>query len=303
MATILAAGVSVTAGAATASAAVGQNQITHLYMNLGTPNSGQQNQYQALIDSLRVAASDGGGSHFRGNTYLSQYNNQGLIRLSLRLTDEQQEISLWIDPQNLYVLGFTNNANQTWQFNDNRFSLADRLSASGYQSNGAVQTLYFGGGYTSLTASAGRDRGTFQHNWADIVGSVRQLARVTNPTGGQNNGSQQTYTARSLFLMIQMTSEAARFYDITGVFRSAMVNADRPAGITAYQSNLENGWGQASAFGWSVTNNAQTPGIVTTGQVAWNNWADVASRIAIMLFRITAIPDAGNSGQWSHDEL
>ncbi|MFE5143637.1 ribosome-inactivating family protein [Streptomyces fagopyri] len=163
--------------------------------------------------------------------------------------------------------------------------------------------LPFGGNYGSLTASAGVNRGNFLHNYGDFLGSVSQLSAVTNPTGGQNNGSQQQRTARSLLLLIQMTSEAARLYDVNGVFATTMIGGIPGAGINAYQSNLENGWSQASAYGWTVTNNRSAPGIVTTGQVPWNNWNDVASRIAIMLYRIANVPDQGNSGGWSHDEL
>ncbi|MFB8754457.1 ribosome-inactivating family protein [Streptomyces nigra] len=304
VASLLAAGVTVTTGAGTASAIVGRNQITHLYMNLGiSGNYGQRDQYQGLINSIRVAASNRGAETFRGNTYIAQYADQGLIRVSLHLNADNQEMSLWLDPQNLYVLGFTNTYNQTWQFNDNRFNLADRLSASGFQSNGAVRTLYFGGAYPSLTASAGVNRGNFSHNYNDVLGSVRQLARVTNPTGGQANGSEQQWTARSLFLMIQMTSEAARFYDINGVFRSTMYGTYTQPGIVSWQSNLENGWSQASAFGYSVTNDPTTPGIVTTGQVQWHSWSDVSDRIAIMLYKIPSVPDGGNSGNWTRDEL
>lgn len=303
LASILAFGVISTIGAKAASASVGNNQITHVYMNLGDAGSDtQQSQYQGLIDSLRAAASNYAGT-YRSGTYISQYSDQGLIRLSLHRNSNADEISLWIDPTDLYVLGFTNGANQTWQFNDNRLDLASRLSASGYQSNGAVQTLPFGGAYNSLTASAGVNRGNFSHNYGDVLGSVSQLATVTDPTGGQANGSPQQWTARSLLLMIQMTSESARLYDITGVFRTTMVGVMASSGISAYQSNLENGWGQASGYGWSVTNNSNTQGITTTGGVTWNSWSDVAARIAIMLYRIAFVPDGGSSSNWSHDEL
>ncbi|MGW2689847.1 ribosome-inactivating family protein [Streptomyces sp. NPDC001414] len=272
-------------------------------MNLSENGSNaQQSQYQGLIDSLR-RASAGTTGPYRGSTYLSQYPDQGLIRLTLTRLSNSDEVSLWIDPVNLYVLGFTNRSNQTWQFNDNRFSLANRLSTSGFQPNGAVQTLPFGGNYLSLTASAGVNRGNFLHNYGDVIGSVSQLATVTNPTGGQANGSNQQWTARSLLLLIQMTSESARLYDINGVFRTTMIGTNASPGITAYQSNLENGWGQASGYGQNVTNNPAVPGITTTGGVTWNSWADIAARIAILLYRTGIVPDGGSSSNWSHDEL
>ncbi|MFE3267155.1 ribosome-inactivating family protein [Streptomyces sp. NPDC059215] len=306
MASLLATGATATLGAATASASVGQNQINHVYMNLGESGSqSQQSQYQALIDSLRVAASNNGASHYRGNSYISQYADQGLIRLSLHRDNpnrsEPDEVSLWIDPTNLYVLGFTNRFNQTWQFNDNRINLAARLSASGF--NTSVQTLYFGGAYPSLTASAGVTLDHFSHNYGDILGSVTQLANVTNPTGGEGNGSNQQWTARSLIVLIQMTVESARLYDINGVFRTAMIGQYATVGITAFQENIEHGWGQASAYGQTVTGNPSAPNITTSGGVTWNGWNDVASRIAILNYRTSSLPDKGNSANWRYDEL
>ncbi|MFF4490035.1 ribosome-inactivating family protein [Streptomyces sp. NPDC001544] len=303
LASLIAFALALTTGAGPASAAVGPNQITHVYMNLANQGSqSQQNQYQGLIDSLRQASSQFTGS-YRGNTRITQYSDQGLIRLSLHVTASNTETSLWIDPSDLYVLGFSNQWNQTWQFNDNRINLGTRLAQSGFTTNGNVQTLFFGGAYTSLPASAGVNRSNFQHDYSDIIGAVEQLAHVTNPTGGQANGSDQQWTARSLLLLIQATSEAARFYDINGVFRTTMLGAYGSRGLTAYQQNLENAWSAASAFGYNLTNYGSATPITTTGGISWNQWSDVASRIAIMLYRITAVPDQGNSGDWSHDEL
>lgn len=303
VATLLAFALALTAGTGSASAAVGQNQIRHVYMNLANQgSSSQRDQYQGLIDSLRAASSQFDGS-YRGNTRITQYSDQGLIRLSLNVSAGNTEASLWIDPSDLYVLGFSNRWGQTWQFNDNRVDLGARIAASGYAINGAVQTLFFGGAYTSLPASAGVTRGNFPHDYADVVGSVEQLANVTNPTGGQANGSDQQWTARSLLLLIQFTSEAARFYDINGVFRTTMTGAFGGRGLTAYQQNLENAWSAASAYGYNLTNYGSAAPVTTTGGITWQQWSDVASRIAIMLYRITAVPDQGNSGNWIHDEF
>ncbi|HXC77240.1 MAG TPA: ribosome-inactivating family protein [Candidatus Acidoferrum sp.] len=292
-----------TAGTGTASAAVGYGQITHVYMNLGERGSQtQQSQYQGLLDSLRNAVGNYGPSPWRGGTYLAQYAQQGLVRLSLHRNATAEEVSLWIDPVTLYVLGFSNNNGQIWQFPDNTVAnFRGRLDAAGY-SYTSFANLPFQSQYASMTASAGVDRWNFNHNYGDILGSVSQLARVTNPYGGQNNGSDQMWTARSLLLLIQATAEAARLWDIQGVFRTTFLGAWAGSGISAYQQNLENGWGQASAYGYSVTNSTNTPGITTTGGITWNSWQDVADRIAVLLGR-NITPDGGNSANFQRDEL
>lgn len=292
-----------TASSGTASAVVGYGQITHVYMNLGEQGSpSQQNQYQNLIVSLRNAVSQYGNSPYRGGTYLAQYAEEGLVRLSLHRDATAEEVSLWMDPVTLYILGFSNNNGQIWQFPDNTVAnFRSRLDLAGY-SYTSFENLPFESRYASLTASAGVDRWNFNHNYGDILGSVSQLARVTSPYGGQNNGSAQMWTARSLHLLIQATAEAARAWDIQGVFLATFLGTWGTAGISAYQQNLENGWAQASAYGYSVTNNPTTSGITTTGGITWNRWADVAARLAILLYR-NITPDGGKSSNWPQDEL
>jgi hypothetical protein len=284
------------AGAGKAYADTGNNQVTHVYMNLDDFGStSQQDQYQGLLDSLRAAT----GHLYRGSTYVTQSSNTGLIRLSLHINSTGEQMDLWLNPSNLYVLGFSNSQGLTWQFNDMAGVLANRLGTANVPGiNPVVQDLFFGGGYPELTPSAGRDRNSIQINYADVLGSVRQLSGVTNPTGGQSNGSPQTYTARSLLLMIQFTSEAARFWDVQGIFRSTMIGQNQGPGLSLTIQELENNWEFISQYGISVTQNPSTPGIVAhyvNPYLPFFSWAAVAARTALLLYTINYLP--------SHTEL
>ncbi|MGE7438833.1 ribosome-inactivating family protein [Kitasatospora sp. NPDC001175] len=88
----------------------------------------------------------------------------------------------------------------------------------------------FGGAYTGLPAYAGVDRGNFPHDYSDIVGAVEQLAYVTNPSGARPTEAISSGRRGRCCLLIQATSEAARFYDINGVFRAAMIGASTITG-------------------------------------------------------------------------
>ena len=276
----------ITLAATSASASVPQNGITHVYMNLDDfGSSSQQDQYQSLLNSLRSAIANT-NTVYRGNTYLTQASSAGLVELTLTVVSTNNTVTLWIDPTNLYIMGFSNNDGVTWQFND-QTSLSARLSRTTYQMNGGyARTLPFGGSYGSLTASSGNNRDNMGINYPDILGSVNQLATVTDPTGGQANGSNQQWTARSLLLMVQFTSEAARFYDIDGVFRATMIGANQGPGLSAEQQTLENDWGQISNYGISVTNNPSTPPYVASNNpyIAFNSWADIATKMAVLLY-------------------
>jgi hypothetical protein len=281
-------------GAGTAQADVPPSSIRHVFMNLDDNGSQTMlSQYGQLIQSLRVAA----GHDYRNGVMATQDNSfDSLIRLSLANGGDQ--LDLWITPMDLYVRGFTNTFGQTFQFSDPDFNLASALSQIPNNGVSAVSTLNFSSNYNSMVQAANRGRENMPISYADLMGSMHNLARASNPYGGN-----QQNVARSLMFMIQYTAEAARFNDVNGVMRAIMVNSgNRYAGLPILQQRLENSWAAMSAFGQRITQNPSSTPVNITGVGTLSNWGDVARYLAMILLRLN-LPSEGQSGDWNHTEL
>jgi hypothetical protein len=294
-----------TAMAGPARADVGPGQVAHVYMNLDNrPGNSAATGYRAFINSLRRAA----GHAFRGATYIAQSNPGGIIRADINATGGNQalRLTLWIDPVNLYVLGFTNANNQTLYFNDVSPANADRVAvgalAQGF--HGGTQRLPFGGNYMSLSRTAGRGRGAMPISMNDIYSSVASLATTTSG----NIGTSTLSASRSLMLLIQVTSEAARFSNVYGIMSQALGNPGSRNGLPAREQNLENNWEAMSRYGLSVSHNSTTrpETIIGAGapdsrghatNLVLHSWSDVARYVGILLGNLD---DLGTPG---HTEL
>jgi hypothetical protein len=236
-------------GVGTADADIGQSGYTHCYMNVNeTASPSQAHQYSDFIHSLRNAA----GHDFRTDLE-TQGAESGIILVTLRAAGGPQ-LSLWINPHTLYVLGFTNMFGQTFIFNDNSVLLSNRIAAApgaeqiagGGTFGETYYDLRMGGNYNSLEQrGVGRDR--LQINYNSFWNAIYNLA-YADPDN--LNGD----TARALMLMIQLTSEAARFNDVFGVGLDVMGNGNAYNGLPVFQQYLENNWGQISNYGYRVTN-------------------------------------------------
>ncbi|MFZ4841241.1 ribosome-inactivating family protein [Mycetocola saprophilus] len=258
-------------GAGATSARADTNGVTDVYMNLGANPSGDQGrQYSQFITSLRNAA----GHQFRNGVYQSQYSLGGLIRLTLTRGDDR--VVLWITPQDLYVRAFTNRYGQTFALND----MSDIFGTMrAYNINpGAETILGFGGGYDSLRNTAGRGRESMPLSYYDLTGSIVNLARSTNPSGNSARDA-----ARSLMMLIQYTSESARFNDVYGVMSDITRSNSHYAGLPALQQALENSWGQMSTYAQNVTANPNTPGRDIAGVGHLGSFADVARYVALLV--------------------
>ncbi|KIX78720.1 hypothetical protein SF23_04985 [Streptomyces sp. MBRL 10] len=154
--------------------------------------------------------------------------------------NQERRIHLWMNPTNMYILGFTTHDGRTYEFNDTgrvgsndttlrwrmRNTRGQEIQAAGI-SRDPIQ-LNFGGGYGALENAAQRGRDRMLVGYIDVQASILQLATVANPSGAGRLDS-----ARSLMLMIHLVSEAARFHDIEGSFRAAMATYEQrplPAG-------------------------------------------------------------------------
>jgi hypothetical protein len=103
--------------------------------------------------------------------------------------------------------------------------------------------LSFGGNYNSLTQAAGRGRETMPISYFDVWNAIFNLAY-------EDTHNNQQGIARSLMLMIQFTSESARFNDVCGVMSDVMHSSGSSyPGLPMLQQQLENNWASISQFG------------------------------------------------------
>ncbi|GHJ08687.1 hypothetical protein TPA0907_30540 [Micromonospora humidisoli] len=240
-------GTAVSSGPASATIPTDQLRQVYLIMEYG-PGDNQMIRYSSFLAAVRNAVSDWADS--RGG--LVTQTNRALLRVTLEYA--AQDVDLWIDPQNLYVLGFSTQRGATYAFSDQAGTLRDRFSrttnSSWYGVDTNVQTLYFTSNYGSIEGAANRSRTAMLANFQDVAGSIGSLARMENPTA--NPGGRQQEAARSLQTLIGFVSEGARFNDIEGIFRQGMRSYNN-APITLRHAELENQWSAISSaiLGWS----------------------------------------------------
>ncbi|MFI9274150.1 ribosome-inactivating family protein [Kitasatospora sp. NPDC052896] len=293
---------SLSVGAERARADTPDWQITHVYLNLIGTGPTAQSQYTGFIQSLRNAS----GHPFRGSTEQTQYNPYGLVQVTLSTSDGT--LTLWIAAQNMYVLGYTAGNGITYGFSDTAYGGWGPNNAYGnpmgfipylssiWNQYGGGQSLAFGSNYNSMTQAAGRGRESMPISWTDLWYSYLNLLQQTNPYG--NN---QQNTARSLMLMIQYTSESARFWDVFGVMSAVMGNSGTVYnGLPIEQQYLENSWDAMSHWGQLITQNPGTPPLSVNGIGTLYSWGDAARYLALML-AVSGIPYT--NGNWATSEI
>jgi len=271
-------------------------------MNVGAQGSQtQQRQYAQLISSLRAAA----GHPFRNGVMITNPATGRLIRLTLTDTESHQSVDLWISPDNLYVRGFTASSNgQTYEFNDSSYHLTQALDNNGAgafvgrgrEGAGAgVIPLGYGSDYNDLVRNAGVGRERLNFSFDSFRNAIRTLSTATTPAGTAN--------ARALILLIQLTSEAARFHDVYGlgadIMRSSSIHHE---GLPMLQQRLENQWSALSNYALRVSNNATTPPLHVPQVGTLHSFRDVQRYMALLAGAPLAVP-GGLSGDWRHDEL
>jgi hypothetical protein len=217
-----------------AEAQIGNNELAHIEMKVDSePSSALTITYSTFLAQLRsavsVTSSDGGQE--------TQTDGSGVVAVRLTTAnDAGQDVSieLYIAPQNLYVLGYgiVGTTNSTWR-------LSDAEIPSGVSLPATPSSLPFGGNYNALVQAAGRGRESMSISFNDIRSAILALG---------NAGQQSDSTAKALMLMIQMTSEAARFADVETNFRQAFGDFTSSSTLSEGQMNLENNWGSLSQY-------------------------------------------------------
>ncbi|MFF2744691.1 ribosome-inactivating family protein [Kitasatospora sp. NPDC058048] len=278
-------------GAGTAQARTEWRHMSHVWFDLSEGPSGDERiRYSTFLASLRAAVSG-------YNAQETQLEDVGLVQVSLTALNDQgqrRHTDLWINPSNLYLWGYSNQNGDTYQFNDLNNALQSRISETTTPAppvNHNVQTLNFGSNYNSLSTAAGRGREALPISWNDMRGSILHLAGENNPWGNRQA------TARSLSLMIQALSEAARFNDVEGTFRAVM-NDWTVRNLPIQQQYLENSWDALSRFynQASAGQNATPVDIPTVGRV--DNLSNLRWYVQMTMGHAHS-----DNGDWNRDEL
>jgi hypothetical protein len=273
---------------------------------LGHGSQTVQSSYATMIGSLRSAAAH---SYRNGVMITQQQQTTGLIRV--RFASGGNQVDIWITPQDLYVRGFTNQFGTTYQFNDQDYNLLSALDILGQAPQGGGSTLAFGSNYNSITNAANRGRENTPFNYTSFFASFLNLATTTDPFGDN-----QQNVARSLMVMIQMTSEAARFNDVFGVAHDSMGTGNY-GGLPLFQQYLENNWGTISNYGLAVTQNPSTPNTTVQGinpdtgnnpggqaePFTLTSFGDVIRFLAVMNTAPFGASTGGINEDWNHTEL
>jgi len=102
----------------------------------------------------------------------------------------------------------------------------------------------------------------------------------------------------SLMTLIHFVSEAARFNDIEGTFRSSMMDYQTRF-IPASQQHLENNWATLSSFFFRYRQNPNTPPITIVDNGTFHSAYEVRNRVRVLY------GNAGTGGSYDpgHQEL
>jgi len=149
-----------------------------------------------------------------------------------------------------------------------------------------------------MNGAAHRGRESMPISWNDLWNSFYNLAWMNVPFS-----ENQEAVARDFMFLIGYTSEAARFWDVYGVYADAMTSyAAHYNGLPILQQYFENGWQDISNFGQDVTSFPSRPPLYINEQVGTlYNWGSVHRWLAMMLHN--ADDKYYTAGDWRFSEL
>ncbi|MBP0448417.1 hypothetical protein J5Y04_02470 [Kitasatospora sp. RG8] len=231
------------------------NRLSTINWDISDLNGGGASAHQRYWDVISQLHSLSSHDWFR--TDLDETvvaDNDQLIQISLNRGGAYLgAIYFW--PHNLYVAGFYQVGGTHWVFNDGDAQRERFNRVLGVQAS----TLPWTSNYNGLPGGGTRQNQQINGPRLDnALQQVRQIAAL------QNSGSGRAVLADSLVMMIQATSEAARFGRIFDNIRGN-IRDHGVAQIGTENVNLERNWDTLSNWVYRVMNNAGTPP-VTVGE-------------------------------------
>ncbi|MFF4382980.1 ribosome-inactivating family protein [Kitasatospora sp. NPDC001547] len=231
-------------------------RLTNIDWDISDLNGGGASAHQRYWDVISRLHSLSSHDWFR--TDLDETvvaDNDQLIQISLHRSGTYLG-AMYIWPHNLYVAGFYQAGGTHWVFDDglaarNRFNRVLGVNAS---------TLPWSSNYNNIPGGGGR--ASQQINGPRLSNALQQVHQIA---ALQNSGSGRAVLADSLLMMVQATSEAARFGRIFDNVRTN-IRDHGVAQVGVENVNLETNWGGLSNWVYRVMNNAGTsPYVIGTG--------------------------------------
>ncbi|MFB7470059.1 ribosome-inactivating family protein [Kitasatospora sp. NPDC056184] len=180
-------------------------------------------------------------------------DNDQLIQISLHRSGAYLG-AMYIWPHNLYVAGFYQVGGTHWVFNDGNAATARFNRVLGVNAS----VLPWSSNYNNIPG--GGNRQNQQINGPRLDNALQQVRQISALL---NSGSGRSVLADSLVMMVQATSEAARFGRIFDNIRGN-IRDHGFAQIGTENVNLETNWSALSNWVYRVMNNPGT-GPITIG--------------------------------------
>lgn len=239
-------------------------------------------RYNSMLHQLREAAGDQFGTNRYSYSLITQSNEHGLVFLDITLPTNHT-VRLIFTASDMYLRGFRNSQGEVFQFNE-RFNgnqtLANRLGLE--PANPHYQyphTLSFNGTYPRLQTAANIDRRHVSISYNSIINALETLANYRGP-----NSTNSVTIARSLLLIIQWTSEAARFRPIQNVMLRALGDSTHSITLNDHQVELENNWDFLSGAAQDFTRHPEARPSVRAGRT-FRTLTDVLNVVFLLKHR------------------
>lgn len=229
-------------------------------------------KYVDSLSTIRNAIGTSLPNISSGGTSLMVIDNdpgESLLTFNIRGLDPEEErfdhLRLIVDRNNLYVLGFINQNNNTFY----RFSDFAHIDIS----NVSTVNLSGDSSYTTLQRIAGINRVGMQINRHSLITSYTDLVSFS--------GSSLTpQAARAILRFVTVTSEALRFRQIQRGFRSILDDFNvRSYTMTAEDVDLTLNWGRLS----SILPDYQGQSAVRAGRISLGGVNAILGAVALIL--------------------
>jgi hypothetical protein len=203
--------------------------------------------YQSFVKALRLRATD--GTVFYQAMYKTRPTaTADLFPVRLTTTNPNQSVDLVVRASNLYVVGWYLPVSDTF------YALTD-TPAPVYNPTGKTTRIStgFDGSYTVLERQAQTSREAVPLGRSSTNQAALDLA---SPTSGTGPALDVRKVSRALLILVQETSEAARFTRIDSLLAAGWTGTpgDRPLMVA-----LENDWNSFSTWAVQKLQNPQTP--------------------------------------------
>jgi hypothetical protein len=247
------------------------NTTRYIDLTLSVSDDPQHNRgrFNAAITQLRIAA----GHEVRGdNVWLTSGTAQsaGLVEFRIWGDGGRLLLTVFINPQNLYVGGWRSVTGETYLFNDASTNIRNEVT----REVGPYIPLPLGGSYQALVGAAVRD-GREEPSTLNIYALTGSLERLANVRYDQiNQRSTQGNIGVDMLRLVGLLSESARFPLYRDSFGTGL-DTQTLTVLTPLHQELRTEWGRISEWARRYLADSTIPALVVAGVATFRNWNDI----------------------------